>query len=60
MENIGLTREGTLRRDRLIHDGTFRDTVYFSVIRPEWSVVQDRLNDLISSRLQFTSTSASS
>ncbi|ARU40549.1 hypothetical protein CCB80_05110 [Armatimonadetes bacterium Uphvl-Ar1] len=50
MENIGLTREGTLRRDRLIHDGTLRDTVFFSVIRPEWQTVQECLENLILSR----------
>lgn len=50
MENIGLTREGTLRRDRLIHDGSFRDTVYFSVIRPEWPTVLNCLVNLVGSR----------
>lgn len=55
MRNIGLTEEGTLRRDRLIHDGTFRDTVFFSVIQPEWPQVESRLNHLINSRPNWQS-----
>lgn len=50
MENIGLVREGTFRRDRLIHDGTYRDTVVFSVIRPEWPDFKSNLQTIITNR----------
>lgn len=40
---IGATREGTLRRHRLTWDGVYRDTVYYSVIEPEWPEVKQRL-----------------
>jgi len=50
MENIGLTREGTFRRDRLIHDGTYRDTVVFSVIKPEWPEFKTNLENIIQTK----------
>jgi RimJ/RimL family protein N-acetyltransferase len=53
MENIGLVREGTLRQDRLIHDGTWRDTVYFSVIKSEWPAMKARLQELIRDRTDW-------
>jgi RimJ/RimL family protein N-acetyltransferase len=54
MENIGLTREGTLRRDRLIADGSFRDTVVFSVIKPEWHEFKQNLEKIISGKKDWT------
>lgn len=36
MRRMGATEEGTLRRHRLTQGGLRRDTVIFSVIRPEW------------------------
>jgi RimJ/RimL family protein N-acetyltransferase len=44
---IGATEEGTFRRHMLVHDGTWRDSVYFSVIAPEWSSVRERLTRLL-------------
>jgi RimJ/RimL family protein N-acetyltransferase len=33
---LGAVREGTLRRQVLRRDGTWRDTVYFSILAEEW------------------------
>jgi RimJ/RimL family protein N-acetyltransferase len=43
---IGAVEEGTLRRHMVLPDGTWRDSVYFSVIRPEWPAVKERLTGL--------------
>ena len=40
---LGATREGVLRRHQRRADGTFRDTVVFSVLRDEWPAVRARL-----------------
>lgn len=37
---LGATREGVLRRHKRREDGTFRDTVVFSVLRDEWPRVR--------------------
>src|SRR3954447_3954475 len=37
---LGARREGTLRRDMKREDGTFRDTVVFSVLADEWPLVK--------------------
>jgi RimJ/RimL family protein N-acetyltransferase len=37
---LGARREGVLRRDQRREDGTFRDTVVFSVLVDEWPVVK--------------------
>jgi RimJ/RimL family protein N-acetyltransferase len=37
---IGGREEGTLRHHMICADGRFRDSVYFSVIGPEWRVVK--------------------
>lgn len=37
---IGAREEGTLRRHMINDDGSFRDTVYFSIIEPEWPQVK--------------------
>jgi N-acetyltransferase len=46
---LGARREGVLRRDMAREDGTFRDTVVFSVLNDEWAGVkaglQARLRD---------------
>jgi RimJ/RimL family protein N-acetyltransferase len=36
MRRMGATEEGTLRRHRLTQGGVRRDTIIFSIIRPEW------------------------
>lgn len=40
---LGATREGVLRRHKARADGTFRDTVVFSILRDEWPSVRERL-----------------
>ena len=40
---LGATREGVLRRHLRRADGTFRDTVVFSILAAEWPGVRDRL-----------------
>lgn len=37
---LGATREGVLRRHTRRADGTFRDTVVFSILRDEWPAVR--------------------
>ena len=37
MTRMGATEEGTLRHHRLTQGGLRRDTILFSIIRPEWS-----------------------
>jgi RimJ/RimL family protein N-acetyltransferase len=45
---IGATKEGLFRKDRILYNGYIRDTVFYSIIDEDWSVVKDRLNDLLS------------
>jgi RimJ/RimL family protein N-acetyltransferase len=40
---IGGVEEGTLRRHTRLDDGTWRDTVYFSILDHEWPAVRARL-----------------
>jgi N-acetyltransferase len=40
---LGATREGVLRRHIKREDGTFRDSVVFSVLKDEWPEVKARL-----------------
>ena len=40
---LGATREGVLRRHTRRADGSFRDSVVFSVLRDEWPAVRDGL-----------------
>jgi RimJ/RimL family protein N-acetyltransferase len=40
---LGAQREGVLRRHRLRPDGTWRDSVYFSMLRDEWPAAKGRL-----------------
>lgn len=40
---IGAKEEGTLRSHMVVWNGRIRDSVYFSVIRPEWPEVRARL-----------------
>jgi N-acetyltransferase len=40
---LGATREGVLRRHMRREDGTFRDTVVYSILVDEWPAVRDGL-----------------
>ncbi|GAC1367246.1 MAG: GNAT family protein [Hymenobacter sp.] len=41
MGRMGATEEGTLRSHRLTQGGLRRDTVIFSIIRPEWPALRE-------------------
>ncbi|WP_114313032.1 GNAT family N-acetyltransferase [Thermus caldifontis] len=43
LESLGAVREGVLRRNRLLSDGTFRDDLVYSLLREEWPGVKVRL-----------------
>jgi RimJ/RimL family protein N-acetyltransferase len=45
---LGATREGVLRRHMRTADGSFRNTVVFSILADEWPDVRKRLEDRIS------------
>ncbi|MGW7686904.1 GNAT family N-acetyltransferase [Kribbella sp. NPDC054772] len=45
---LGATREGVLRRHMRQADGSFRDTVVFSILADEWPEVRKRLEARIS------------
>jgi RimJ/RimL family protein N-acetyltransferase len=42
---LGAQREGVLRRHRLRPDGTWRDSVYFSMLKDEWPAAKERLTE---------------
>lgn len=46
---LGATKEGVLRRDTRREDGTFRDTVVFSILSPEWPQIKELLLARLSS-----------
>lgn len=52
---IGAVEEGTLRKHRRRRDGTWRDSVYFSIIEAEWPGVRDQLASRVTA---LTPTSA--
>jgi RimJ/RimL family protein N-acetyltransferase len=43
IEKIGGQFEGILRRHTLMYDGFRRNTVYFSILKSEWSSLKDQL-----------------
>ena len=43
IEKVGGIFEGTLRSHTLMLDGYRRDTVYYSILREEWSAVETRV-----------------
>ena len=45
---LGAVREGTLRHHMRHRDGTWRDSVYFSILAEEWPRVRDRLEARLS------------
>lgn len=45
IERLGAAREGVLRHHRLRRNGTWRDTVCYSLLRPEWPETKHRLLD---------------
>jgi RimJ/RimL family protein N-acetyltransferase len=49
IERIGAKEEGTLRNHMINPDGTYRDTVYYSVISREWPEVKRSLERKLTS-----------
>jgi N-acetyltransferase len=47
IERLGATREGVLRHHRLRRDGSWRDTVQYSMLSAEWPGVRNRLRAAI-------------
>jgi N-acetyltransferase len=45
IKKLGARYEGTLRNQRIRPDGSYRDTVIFSVIESEWPAVKARLEE---------------
>jgi N-acetyltransferase len=45
IERLGAVKEGVLRRHKKRADGTFRDTVVYSIIVDDWADVQRRLQE---------------
>lgn len=45
---LGAVREGVLRRHQVRADGSFRDTVVFSILRDEWPAVSTELQKRLS------------
>ncbi|GAB3203799.1 RimJ/RimL family protein N-acetyltransferase [Pontibacter aydingkolensis] len=43
MLKIGATEEGTLRSHTLMHDGRRRDTIYYSILKPEWEKIRNTI-----------------
>ena len=43
IERLGAQREGVLRHHRIRLDGSWRDTVQFSMLAAEWPAVRARL-----------------
>jgi RimJ/RimL family protein N-acetyltransferase len=46
LARIGATEEGTFRAHMVMPDGALRDSVWFSVIAPEWPAVKQRLEGM--------------
>ncbi len=43
IERLGAVREGVLRNHYVLQDGTYRDSVYFSILDKEWPGAKTRL-----------------
>ncbi len=48
IEGLGAVPEARLREDVLLPDGSFRTSVYYSILESEWAVVRDRLEARLS------------
>lgn len=50
IERLGAAKEGVLRHHRIRPDGSWRDTVQYSLLSAEWPEVRRRLSDSLSRR----------
>jgi RimJ/RimL family protein N-acetyltransferase len=47
IERLGAVREGVLRNHLIMPDGSYRHSVYYSVVQSEWPMVKARLEALM-------------
>lgn len=47
IERLGAKKEGILRQDRILLDGYIRDTVVYSIIQEEWTIIHKKLIQLL-------------
>ena len=47
IERLGATREGVLRHHRIRRDGSWRDTVQYSMLHADWPAAKARLTAAI-------------
>lgn len=47
IERLGVTREGVHRHELRRRDGSWRDSVHYSILRSEWPNAKDRLRERI-------------
>lgn len=50
LEKIGAKRDGVLRSHTLMHDGRYRDTVYYSILQDEWANVGSALESRLAAQ----------
>jgi RimJ/RimL family protein N-acetyltransferase len=50
IERIGAKKEGVLRNHMILLDGSYRDSVFYSIIDTEWAGVKLRLEKLLAGR----------
>ena len=43
IERLGAKQDGILRNDRIMNDGSYRDTVVYSIIEEEWPYIKKEL-----------------
>jgi RimJ/RimL family protein N-acetyltransferase len=48
---IGAQFEGILRSDWIRHDGTIRNSAYFSIIHSEWEIVKQQLTRRLENKI---------
>ncbi|MFP5336627.1 MAG: GNAT family N-acetyltransferase [Actinomycetes bacterium] len=58
IERLGAVREGVLRRHQRRADGSFRDTVVYSILSDEWPDVERRLQDRLLQHMSATKASS--
>ena len=47
IEKIGATKEAIIRFDRINEDGSFRNTILYSFVRPEWEELKHKLKSML-------------
>lgn len=47
IEKIGATKEAVIRLDRINKDGSFRNTILYSLVRPEWKELSHKIKAVL-------------